>query len=99
MRVGSAWKTGTSAWGLMCCYEGILGLQRHYDGLHIQPSFPKHWKTVDATRNFRGNKLKLRYVNKGGSSVALKVDGKPIEGNVVPLFSDFGEHTVEVTLV
>lgn len=99
MRVGTAWKTGTSAWGLMCCYEGILGLQRHYDGLHIQPVFPKHWKTVDATRNFRGNKLKLRYVNKGGSSVALKVDGKPIEGNVVPLFSDFGEHTVEVTLV
>lgn len=99
MRVGTAWKTGTSAWGLMCCYEGILGLQRHYDGLHIQPSFPIHWKTVDATRNFRGNKLKLRYVNKGGSSVALKVDGKPIEGNVVPLFSDFGEHTVEVTLV
>jgi cellobiose phosphorylase len=76
-----------------------LGLQRHYDGLHIQPAFPKHWKTVDATRNFRGNKLKLRYVNKGGSSVALKVDGKLIEGNVVPLFSDFGEHTVEVTLV
>ena len=28
MQVGFSWQTGTSAWGLMCYYEGILGLQR-----------------------------------------------------------------------
>ncbi|MBQ7348032.1 MAG: hypothetical protein IJW55_10260 [Clostridia bacterium] len=75
-----------------------MGLQWHYDGLHIQSAFPKHWKTVDATRNFRGNKLNFHYINKGGASVSLKVDGKPIEGNIVPLFLDYSEHDIEVTL-
>lgn len=98
MRVGSSWKTGTSAWGLMCCYEGILGLRRHYDGLHVQPVFPKHWEKVSARRRFRGNQLHLTYLNRGGSTVFLKVDGTPIEGNVLPLFSDDKEHFVEVTL-
>ena len=36
--------------------------------------------------------------HRGGSTVFLKVDGTPIEGNVLPLFSDDKEHFVEVTL-
>jgi cellobiose phosphorylase len=82
----------------MTCYEGILGLNRDYDGLHINPAFPASWKNVSATRNFRGNKLNIKYINNGGKTVTLKVDGKAIDGNVVPAFDDNNEHDIEVTI-
>lgn len=99
MQVGFSWQTGTSAWGLMCYYEGILGLQRGYDGLHISPALPSSWKTCEAYRNYRGNRLHIRYVNKGGKNVRLTVDGKKISGNVVPLFDDDDEHEIKAELI
>lgn len=98
MMVGFSWQTGTSAWGLKSYYEGILGLQRGYDGLHIDPSFPKSWKHVTAQRNYRGNRLNIEYVNEGGQNVKMFVDGKPVNGNVVPLFEDNNEHKIKVVL-
>lgn len=98
MMVGFSWQTGSSAWGLMCYYEGILGLQRGYDGLHICSALPKMWKNVEATRYYRGNKLLIKYINNGGNNVSLKVDGKNIKGNVVPLFNDNLPHKITVTL-
>ena len=98
MQVGFSWQTGTSAWGLKCYYEGILGLQRGYDGLHIVPSIPESWKTVTATREYRGNRLHITYYNEGGLNVQMLVDGKYIAGDVVPLFDDNDEHEVVVTL-
>ena len=98
MMVGFSWQTGSSAWGLMCYYEGVLGLQRGYDGLHICPALPKKWKNVEAVRHYRGNKLIIKYINNGGNNVSLKVDGKKIEGNVIPLFNDNLPHKITVTL-
>ncbi len=98
MMVGFSWQTGSSAWGLMCYYEGVLGLNRGYDGLHINPALPKAWKNVEATRHYRGNKLSIKYINNGGNKVSLKVDGKKINGNVVPLFNDNDEHKIVVTI-
>ena len=98
MQVGFSWQTGTSAWGLKCYYEGILGLQRGYDGLHILPSIPESWDKVTAVRHYRGNRLNITYYNEGGLNVQMVVDGKPVEGNVVPLFDDDNEHEVIVTL-
>lgn len=98
MMVGFSWQTGSSAWGLMCYYEGVLGLQRGYDGLHISPALPKEWKNVEAVRHYRGNKLLIKYINNGGNNVSLKVDGKKIRGNVIPLFDDNLPHKITVTL-
>ena len=99
MQVGFSWQTGTSAWGLMCYYEGILGLQRGYDGLHINPAIPSAWKTCEAYRNYRGNRLHIKYFNKGGKTVKLTVDGTKIKGNVVPFFDDNAEHEIRVDLI
>lgn len=98
MQVGFSWQTGSSAWGLMCYYEGVLGLQRGYDGLHIRPALPDGWKRAEAWRNYRGNRLHIRYVNGGGKNVALVVDGKKTEGAVVPLFDDDLAHEITVIL-
>ncbi len=98
MKVGFSWQTGTSAWGLMCYYEGILGLKRTYDGLKVQPAFPKKWKRAEAWRTYRGDRLHFIYRNLGGTNVSLTVDGKKINSDMVPLFGDGKEHTVIVSL-
>lgn len=96
MQVGFSWQTGTSAWGLKCYYEGILGLRRTYEGLKIEPVLPDSWKSVSAERVYRGNRLVIRYRNEQSGTVRLIVDGEPVEGNTVPAFSDSGTHIVEV---
>ena len=96
MMVGFTWQTGTSAWGIMCLYEGILGLKRGFDGLTITPAFPEDWKHVEAERTFRGNRLYITYENVGNGKVSLVVDGKEVEGNKVPLFNDKDEHRIVV---
>ena len=98
MQVGFSWQTGSSAWGLMCYYEGILGLQRGYDGLHIAPALPRSWRSLSAERTYRGNKLFIKYVNRGGDRISLIIDGKKKRGNVVPLFEDNRAHFVTVIL-
>ena len=98
MQVGFSWQTGTSAWGIMCMYEGILGLKRDFDGLTITPALPKHWKNVQAERTFRGSKLHISYENDGGENITLEVDGKAIDGNKILPFHDEKEHTVKVRL-
>lgn len=98
MQVGFSWQTGTSAWGIMCMYEGILGLKRDFDGLTITPALPKHWKNVQAERTFRGCKLHIFYENDGGENITLEVDGKVIGGNKILSFQDGKEYTVKVRL-
>lgn len=99
MQVGFSWQTGTSGWGLRCYYEGILGLKRTYAGLKIEPCLVGNWKKVKAIRVYRGNILHIEFYNpNGGKKVYLTVDGKKIEGNLVPDFNDGCEHTVSVRL-
>lgn len=98
MEVGFSWQTGTSAWGLMCYYEGLLGLLPEYDGLRVRPAFPSGWKQAQAWRNFRGSRLHIVYQNRGGSCVRLKADGKPLGGTLIPPFADGKPHEIEVLL-
>ena len=58
-----------------------------------------NWKKVKAIRVYRGNILHIEFYNpNGGKKVHLTVDGKKIDGNLVPDFNDGCEHTVSVRL-
>lgn len=98
MMVGFSWQTGTSAWGLRCLYEGILGIQSDYEGLRIRPCLPKAWETLRAVRLFRGCRYEITYRNHGGSQVRITADGHPLEGNLIPAFQDGGTHRITVEL-
>ncbi len=91
-----SWTTGTSAWSLMGLYEGILGVKRDYDGLRIEPAFPGGWEHAELTRRFRGADYVIRYRRTGGTSIT--VDGKRIEGTLLPDFRDGKTHFVEIAL-
>lgn len=74
-----SWTTGTSSWCVMGLYEGIMGVKRDYDGLKIEPCFPKEWEYAEVTRHFRGADYRIKIYNpehleKG--ILKIYVDGK-----------------------
>ena len=108
-----SWTTGTSAWCLMGLYEGIMGVKADYDGLRVEPCFPREWEWAEMTRRFRGADyhvvIRRCPVSQDGAgnrepggtgyeTVAMTVDGTLVTGTLLPDFRDGRKHQVEVTL-
>ena len=96
-----SWTTGTSAWSLMGLYEGILGIKRDFDGLHIAPCFPSDWNSAEITRRFRGAEYHIVVLNPDGlenGTPHITVDMQRIKGNIIPDFHDGRLHEVIVLL-
>jgi cellobiose phosphorylase len=92
----NSWLTGTAAWNYYAIVQWILGVRTSLGGLEIAPVIPKNWPGFTATRRFRGVVYKIAIERQGeGNSIALTVDGEPIEGNVVHAPAD-GLKEVEV---
>ncbi len=82
----NSWLTGTAAWNYVAISQWILGIRPTYDGLQVAPVIPSAWSGFDAIRNYRGVRYIIQVQRKGhGRTVSLKVDGKPVTGNVIPL--------------
>ncbi len=97
----NSWLTGTAAWNFVAVSQFILGVTPDYDGLKIDPSIPKAWDGFKITRSFRGSEYDIEvknpnHVSKGIRSV--EVDGKPIEGCILPAFGDGATHKVTVVM-
>ena len=96
----NSWLTGTAAWNFVAVSQYILGIIPDWNGLKVDPSIPHEWDGFTVSRQFRGNTYEItvknpKHICKGIQSVT--VDGKQIEGNVLPVF-DGGVHTVEVVM-
>jgi cellobiose phosphorylase len=97
----NSWLTGTAAWNYVAISQAILGIQPDYDGLRIDPCIPPSWKEYTIEREFRGTVYRIRVTNPEGISkgaVRILVDGKEIEGNRLPLFTDGRIHRVEAVM-
>jgi cellobiose phosphorylase len=82
----NSWLTGTAAWNYVAITQWILGIRPTLEGLQVAPVIPDDWPGLGATRVFRGVTYRISVVRVGrGNTVALTVDGRPMEGNVVPL--------------
>ncbi|MBI5304014.1 MAG: glycosyl transferase [Chloroflexi bacterium] len=85
----NSWLTGTAAWNYVAITQAILGIRPTFDGLQIAPVCPRAWRSFTATRVFRGVTYHIDVARVGdGNHVALIVDGKPIEGDIVPPSTD-----------
>lgn len=96
----NSWLTGTAAWNFVAVSQYILGVKPQYDGLMIDPSIPHEWDGFSVSRKFRNATYNVTVKNPDHVSKGVKsmtVDGKAVEGNVIPAFES-GEHTVEVVL-
>lgn len=96
----NSWLTGTAAWNFVAISQYILGIKPSYSGLEINPSIPHAWDGFSVSRLFRGATYNIKVSNPNHVCSGVKsmiVDGKPVEGNIVPAFAN-GTHEVEVVL-
>jgi cellobiose phosphorylase len=85
----NSWLTGTAAYNYVAITQWILGIRPTYAGLRIAPVIPRTWPGFRATRIFRGVTHHITVERASpGNAVSLTVDGKPVEGDVVPLPAD-----------
>jgi len=97
----NSWLTGTASWNFVAISQYILGVKPEYDGLKIDPSIPKDWDGYQVTRVFRGVTYNITVKNPNHVSrgvAKLIVDGKELEGNIIPFAGDKHIHEVEVIL-
>ena len=82
----NSWLTGTAAWTFVAATQWLLGIRPTFGGLRIAPAIPSDWPGFRARREFRGVTHAIEVRREGpGTGVALRVDGRPIGGDVVPL--------------
>jgi cellobiose phosphorylase len=82
----NAWLTGTAAWAFVAATQWILGIRPTFDGLRVAPVIPASWPGFEARREFRSVTYEIRARREGpGAAVSLVVDGRAVQGSVIPL--------------
>ncbi len=97
----NSWLTGTAAWNFAAITQYILGVKPDYNGLSVDPCIPKDWKGFKVTRKFRGATYHIEVSNPNGVSKGIKsitVDGKAIDGHVLPALPEGSEAKVAVVM-
>jgi cellobiose phosphorylase len=85
----NSWLTGTAAWNYVAITQWILGIRPTYEGLEVTPVIPSGWSGFQAVRSYRGVRYEIRVERKGtGNDVQSEVNGKSINGRVIPLPDD-----------
>jgi cellobiose phosphorylase len=97
----NSWLSGTAAWNYTAITQSILGIKPTLAGLEISPAIPAAWNGFSITRKYRGVAYHITVENPKHvcSGVAqVKVNGKPVAGNLIRAESGMTEIQVEVIL-
>ena len=92
---GQSWRTAAGQWFQKALVNYVYGLQPEMDGLHVRPCLPPSWKSCAITKRFRDTLYHITYQNNGTAVKEILVNGKPLEGEALPLTGG----TVEVLVV
>lgn len=95
----NSWLTGTAAWNWYAVTQYILGVKPTYNGLEIAPCIPTGMKEYEVKRKFRDAEYVIIVKNPDGKQHGIKeikMNGKPIDGNIIPATP--GKHIVEVLM-
>ena len=83
----NSWLTGTAAWTFLSISQAILGVKPSLDGLRIDPCIPAGVKGYSVRRFYRDAWYEIRVENPEGVQHGVRelwVDGKRLEGNLIP---------------
>ena len=72
--------------------EFILGVKPDFNGLKLQPCMPVKWQRVKIKRVFRGATYNIEFIP--SDKYSLIVNGKEIDGDVIPLCEKSSENFV-----
>lgn len=96
-----AWITGTAGWIYRTVTQYMLGFFPGYASIKLDPCIPREWKNISFKRTFRGDTYLIEIQNKDGQQKGIKscvVDGKPVNGNEIPIYGDGGEHLIFIEM-
>jgi cellobiose phosphorylase len=96
-RAKNSWLTGTASWSFVALSQGILGIIPTLDGLMINPCLPKEMKHIVIKRIYRNATYNIEINNENTGKYELKVDGKVINGKVIPIINKKTTYNVVVT--
>jgi cellobiose phosphorylase len=100
-RAKNSWLTGSATWNFIAATWHILGIRPDYQGLRISPCISKEWDGFKVKRIFRGATYNIEVTNPKKVSrgiKSIKVDGKEIKGDILPVFNRKSTHEVKVAL-
>jgi cellobiose phosphorylase len=81
----NSWLTGTAAWNFVAVSQYLLGVKPEWEGLSVKPVIGREVGEFMIERQCRGALYRIKVKNLGkGGKVSLKVNGKAIEGHLVP---------------
>jgi cellobiose phosphorylase len=93
----NAWLTGTAAWNWVAMTQHILGVRPELGGLRVSPCLPGAIDHVEITRRCRGAEYRIKVGNRqSGKPARLVVDGRPLEGTLVPYAPEGASVRIEV---
>lgn len=95
------WVTGSVAWFNNVLLRDMLGAKAEYNGLLIDPCIPSAWGECEVERSYRNSVYHIMIKNPQhiqNGVLEISVDGKRIEGNLIPAFSDGRKHEVIVLI-
>jgi cellobiose phosphorylase len=91
----NSWLTGTAAWNFYAVSQYILGIRPDYEGLIVEPKVPKDWAAFSVSRVFREATYHIQ-IEKSGSEKGIWVNGKLIDGNIIPVLEKNSINQVKV---
>ena len=97
----NSWLTGTAAWTFVNVSQYILGVYPTHNGLSIDPCVPKDFGDFELTRKFREGTYSIKVQNPDKVEKGIKsitVDGKAIDGCVIPYVKGKETYDVVVTM-
>ncbi len=97
----NSWLTGTAAWTFVNVSQYILGVYPTHNGLSINPCVPKDFGDFELTRKFREGTYNIKVQNPDKVEKGIKsitVDGKAIDGCVIPYVKGKETYDVVVTM-
>ena len=97
----NSWLTGTAAWNFYAIANYILGVRADYNSLTVDPCIPTTWEGFEVSRKFRGATYEISVKNPSKVSKGVKqvtIDGKAIEGTVIPIQAAGKTYKVEVIM-
>lgn len=91
----NSWLTGTAAWNWLAVSQYLLGIRPDYEGLVVKPELPHKVGEFTVKRRFRGAEYEIHAVP--DEKYWLKLDGREIEGCIIPVQQEGTIHKVEVS--
>ncbi|MEG2053472.1 MAG: N,N'-diacetylchitobiose phosphorylase, partial [Oscillospiraceae bacterium] len=79
--------TGSGGWSYVSATRYMLGIMPDFDGLRVNPCIEHDWDGFSVSRRFRNAQYNIKVENPNHICKGVKemyVDGKKVDGNVIP---------------